>query len=289
MAVIKQVTVGSTTYDIVAKKPFYGTCSTAASTTAKVVACADFTADDLTAGAMIVVKNTTANTGAVGSLTMNVNSTGAKSIKKVYNAALNNLTVAGEFGAYAMTFIYDGTNWVLQNADYNNTYTVTDTKVWQSVNADNSNKAILLKGSPSGADSADKVYYASNITGNAVTGILTATGLSATSLTITTINGVTVGTSPKFTDTDTKVTQTVTTTNATYPLLFSSTAAATTNLTDTARFGTLISANPNLGRVAMRALVVGQTTTANCSGWTTTPPSTTTNAQTGQVLFVVES
>lgn len=90
-------------------------------------------------------------------------------------------------------------------------------------------------------------------------------------------------------NTDTKVTQTVTTTNATYPILFSSTAAATATLTDTARFGTLISANPSLGRVAMRALVVGQSTTANYSGWTTTVPSSITNAQTGQVMFVVET
>lgn len=91
------------------------------------------------------------------------------------------------------------------------------------------------------------------------------------------------------TDTDTKVTQTVTTTNSTYPLLFSATASATSTATTTARFGTVIHANPATGRVAMRALVVGQSTTANYSGWTTTVPSSTTNATTGQVMFVVES
>ena len=206
MAVIKQVATGGTIYDIVAKKPFYGTCSTAAATTAKVVDCADFTSDDLIAGAVIVVKNTTANTGSISSLTMNVNSTGAKSIKKIYNSVLNSLTTANEFGAYTMTFIYDGTNWVLQNVNI-----------------------------------------------------------------------------------DTKVTQVVTTTNATYPLLFTTSSSQSTTSTSTVRFGTLINANPSLGRVAMQALVVGQSTTANYSGWTTTVPSSTTNAQTGQVMFVVES
>lgn len=90
------------------------------------------------------------------------------------------------------------------------------------------------------------------------------------------------------TDTDTKVTQTVTTTNSTYPLLFSATASKTATNTEAARFGTVINANPGTGRVAMRALVVGQGTTANYSGWTTTVPSSTTNAVTGQVMFVLE-
>lgn len=89
------------------------------------------------------------------------------------------------------------------------------------------------------------------------------------------------------TDTDTKVTQTVTTTNSTYPLLFSATASASSTATTTSRFGTVIHANPATGRVAMRALVVGQGTTANYCGWTTTVPSSTTNAVTGQVMFVI--
>lgn len=119
MATIKQVTVGSTTYDIVARI-FYGTCSTAASTTAKVVACTDFTSNNLVAGAMILVKNTTANTGAVSSLTMNVNSTGSKSIKKLYNGAISNLSDPSEFGANSsMLFVYDGTYWVGVNLNYN--------------------------------------------------------------------------------------------------------------------------------------------------------------------------
>ena len=53
---IKQVEVGGTNYNI--RGYFYGTCATAASTATKAVTCAEFTTEDLTEGAIIVVKNT---------------------------------------------------------------------------------------------------------------------------------------------------------------------------------------------------------------------------------------
>jgi len=108
---------------------FYGTCSTAASTTAKVVTCTEFSTSDLKAGAAILVTFTATNTGAVGSLTMNVNSTGAKAMKKQYNTSTGNLTSAGELIAgNTYLFVYNATYssnagaWVLITADYNNTY-----------------------------------------------------------------------------------------------------------------------------------------------------------------------
>ena len=101
---------------------FYGTCSTAAGTVAKVVECADFTADNLKAGAIIIVTFTATNSGAVASLTMNVNSTGAKPIKYINNGTLGNLTSAGYIKANTeYPFYYDGTNWVVW-FNYNTTY-----------------------------------------------------------------------------------------------------------------------------------------------------------------------
>ena len=92
---------------------FYGTCSTAAGTVAKVVECADFTADNLKAGAIIIVTFTATNSGAVANLTMNVNSTGAKPIKYINNGTLGNLTSAGYIKAGTeYPFYYDGANWV---------------------------------------------------------------------------------------------------------------------------------------------------------------------------------
>ena len=104
---------------------FRGTCSTAAATAAKVVDCEYFSADDLKKGALIAVTFDYTNSGAVGSLTMNVNGTGAKSIKKQYNAGISNLTSAGEIIANQSYFFqYDGTNWVCMTLDYNNTYSM---------------------------------------------------------------------------------------------------------------------------------------------------------------------
>lgn len=101
---------------------FYGTCSTAAGTVAKVVECADFTADNLKAGAIIIVTFTATNSGAAASLTMNVNSTGAKPIKYINNGTLGNLTSAGYLKANTeYPFYYDGTNWVVW-FNYNTTY-----------------------------------------------------------------------------------------------------------------------------------------------------------------------
>jgi hypothetical protein len=122
---------GSSSYSINDLKIFYGTCDTAAATTAKVVVCPEFTASNLVAGTLIVVKFSATNSGAVGSITMNVNSTGAKNIKKIYNAAVSNLVAAGEIIAgISYMFSYNGTYWVLVSGlDYNSTGTVNQAAV----------------------------------------------------------------------------------------------------------------------------------------------------------------
>ena len=92
---------------------FYGTSSTVAGTVAKVVECADFTADNLKAGTIIIVTFTATNSGAVANLTMNVNGTGAKHIKYINNGTLGNLSSAGYLKANTeYPFYYDGENWV---------------------------------------------------------------------------------------------------------------------------------------------------------------------------------
>ena len=106
-------------------KIFYGTCSTAAATTAKVVTCSDFTSGDLVKGALIFVTFDATNSGAIADITLNVNNTGAKHITKLYNTTLNpNLTSAGELKANkTYLFGYDGTYWVCLTLDYNTSYT----------------------------------------------------------------------------------------------------------------------------------------------------------------------
>lgn len=84
---------------------WYGTCSTTASTTAKAVTCSNFT---LSAGAIIGVLFSTANTAATP--TLNVNSTGAKTIYVGGNTALSSTTNVLKWSANTMVyFMYDGT------------------------------------------------------------------------------------------------------------------------------------------------------------------------------------
>lgn len=87
----------------------YGTCSTAASTVAKVVTLADFV---LFKGAQISVHFTYNNTASAP--TLNVNGTGAKAIW-ARGAAI----VATYYWSAnsTHTFTYDGTHWVLENAE----------------------------------------------------------------------------------------------------------------------------------------------------------------------------
>ena len=134
MADISKVTLpNNETYDLkdsVARggignaKLFYGTCSSAAAATEKAVTCSEFTANDLVAGTMINVKFDATNSGAIASLAMNVNGTGAKRIKYIYNNSLNDIPAAGYLLANNVyTFRYDGTNWVVQLMYNTNTST----------------------------------------------------------------------------------------------------------------------------------------------------------------------
>lgn len=86
----------------------YGTCSTGASTAAKIVACPDF--DSLETGVTIHVKFTNHNSAASPSL--NVNSTGAAPIKGIVN-------VAGVWSDNSVvSFTYDGESWIMNDTGY---------------------------------------------------------------------------------------------------------------------------------------------------------------------------
>lgn len=83
---------------------WYGTCGTSASTAAKVVSCDNFS---LETGAIVAVLFTTANTAATP--TLNVNSTGAKTIY-VGNGTINSTTNTLKWSANTLLyFMYDGT------------------------------------------------------------------------------------------------------------------------------------------------------------------------------------
>lgn len=86
---------------------YYGTCSTAAGTTTKVVACSEF---ELKAGALIAVRFDYGNT-ATSACYLNVNSTGAKRIRRANSStqAINHLWDDGS----VLIFVYDGSSWLM--------------------------------------------------------------------------------------------------------------------------------------------------------------------------------
>jgi hypothetical protein len=89
---------------------YYGTCATAAATQAKVVVCPEFT--ELKEGVSIRVKFTNAQTYN-GAPTLNVNSTGAKSVKSI--GTTNAARYCWQSGE-VVSFTYDGTNWIMGDA-----------------------------------------------------------------------------------------------------------------------------------------------------------------------------
>lgn len=89
----------------------YGICSTAANTAAKVVVCSKF--NTLTTGSSINVKFTNANT--VANPTLNVNSTGAKSIKRFGTTSPNASPELSWNAGAVVEFVYDGTYWQMKN------------------------------------------------------------------------------------------------------------------------------------------------------------------------------
>lgn len=99
----------------------YGVCSTAVGTAAKTVTLEGSTPFKLVTGASVFVKFSSTNTAAVASLTLNVNGTGAKAIKRYGTtsmAAPGNLTAG-----MVCQFVYDGTNWLwVGHVDTDTTY-----------------------------------------------------------------------------------------------------------------------------------------------------------------------
>ena len=140
MSDISSLQINSDTHSIKALKLSYGECSTAAATTAKTVTIiSDGAASGSNApfvlekGAVVLVKFTTTNTGAVANLTLNVNGTGAKSIK--YRGT--NLPSAGALAANRVyQFLYDGTNWQLVGDINTDTNTAVTQTISSTSNAD---------------------------------------------------------------------------------------------------------------------------------------------------------
>ena len=161
------------------------TCSTVADTSAKVVTIND-SSWSLQKGCIIGVKFTNTNTAT--NVTLNVNNTGAKSI--YYNASVYTGSSGDVCGTTNRTiyYMYDGTYWVWVSGgrDAND-----DNKTAQTATTTNADYEVLFSGTADNTTRTEQTRKNSNLKFNPSTGNLQATQL----------NGKTIGSDPKFTDT----------------------------------------------------------------------------------------
>lgn len=141
----------------------YGTCSTAAATVAKTVTISGFV---LEVGATATVKFSYTNSAS--NPTLNVNSTGAKSI--YYNGAA--ITSSYLVANRVYTFVYDGTNYlVVGDIDTN-----SDAQSYKYVTTTNANYPILFNYNNTSTSTSHYSYdrYSTSLYINPSTGALTA-------------------------------------------------------------------------------------------------------------------
>lgn len=135
-----------TTHDIaegVDTRIFRATCPTAAATAAKVATLDDATGFTLAAGVRVAVTFTYANSATTP--TLNVNSSGAKTIATPSSTSANltgSGTVYNTWGAYeTVIFTYNGTLWIKESSAYQ-TY-LAGSRVRQTANTGDSWRKIL--------------------------------------------------------------------------------------------------------------------------------------------------
>lgn len=206
-------------------------CSTAAATAAKTASCSSYV---LTSKTYIHMLITTANT-AQSALTMNINSKGAKPIyiNGTASSASNYTLPAGTYIVY-----YDGTNF------YFRTDGILPGTIEKATNATSASKVAnnlvikLKSGSTEGTD-----LYTYNGSAAKTLDIKQGSNVTLTAA----ANSLTIAAS------DTKVTQTNTTTSASYRVLFSGNNNDTTETT-TARKSSNLLFNPSTGNLTATSL-----------------------------------
>lgn len=117
-------------------KMYYGLCTSAADTAAKVVTVGAEQDFKLTVGALLMVKFTKSNSAS--NVTLNVNSTGAKGI--YYNNAVytgNSTSVCGYANANFI-YMYGGSNWIWVGRGANTTYNAMSVAEGQTATGTNS-------------------------------------------------------------------------------------------------------------------------------------------------------
>ena len=211
----------------------YGSCATEADVAAKEVACTGF---KLATGSRIIVKFTATNTAA--SPTLSVNSTTAKAI--YYRGAA--ITAGYLVAKHMYEFVYDGSHYELVG-DID-----TDTH-WTS--------HLYVGGSKATANAATENggTYLSLCDNSTNRANIKITGSGGTTVTSNASGVITINSTD--TNTDTLMTQNVSTTNSTYPLLMCPTANATANQgAKTGIFSSKAKVNASTGAMSLNGKAV---------------------------------
>ena len=147
----------------------YATCSTEATTAAKVATVSGNTNWTLAAGSVVSIFFS--NTNTASNPTLNVNSTGAKNIYfGATRITTSNLSYAG-YTNRVLTFMYDGTQYRFISWGYD-----TNNYVTQTVRTTNGEFPMLLRGTAAGTTTTTtSTTFATAITANPSTGTITAT------------------------------------------------------------------------------------------------------------------
>ena len=183
---------GTTTLIQLNQSPYYGSCATAAGEQTKVVTLNNASNFVLRIGTTIYVKFSNTNTynaTAAAPTKLNVANTGAKQIYGA-NTATPTGTSTTYFGRanYVNCYVYDGTYWVWNGSSQDND---GNNNVTQTATTTNANYEVLFSQTADNTTRTEQARKNSNLKFNPSTGDLQTTKL----------NGVTIGSSPKFTDT----------------------------------------------------------------------------------------
>lgn len=168
------------------RRAFFGTCDTASGTPTKVVTLSDTNGWELTAGTIVGVNFDNYNTAE--SVKLNINDTGAKNIWYDGGIYVGSTMYICGYANRTIYYMYDGTywRWLSMGAQW------PDGRVGQTAtDSTNADYEVIFSYTANNVTTSEEARKSSKLKFNPSTGNLQTTQ----------INGVTVGNSPKFTDT----------------------------------------------------------------------------------------
>ena len=160
------------TWETFSNSLLYGECSTAAATVAKTVTVNS--SFKLVTGATIAVKFS--NTNTADAPTLNVNSTGAKALKRTNSTYAGTSSHTSWVAGETVPLLYDGSSWLIMNNMAQNNY------VTQSYSSSNTDYNLALSAYTSTNGGATTLNHSNKIKGNPSTGRITTEDLSSSDI-----------------------------------------------------------------------------------------------------------